>query len=67
MTVEMVVQTLIHNAEVAKTAVVNAIGLLRGAPSSPYANALEYAMITNRQRVEPAVIERVRPLIGHYF
>jgi 5'-methylthioadenosine phosphorylase len=66
-TVEMVVQTLIHNAEVAKTAVVNAIGLLRGAPPSPYANALEYAMITNRQRVEPAVIERVRPLIGHYF
>lgn len=66
-TVEMVVQTLIHNAEIAKAAVVNAIGLLVDAPPSPYANALEYAIITNRQGVDPSVIERLRPLIGHYF
>lgn len=66
-TVEMVVRTLLHNAEVAKTAVVNAIGLLAGAGPSPYANALEYAIITNRQAVPPPVVDRLSHLVGHYF
>jgi len=66
-TVEMVVRTLLHNAEVAKTAVVNAIGLLAGAGPSPYANALEYAIITNRQAVPAPVVDRLSHLVGHYF
>ena len=66
-TVEMVVRTLMHNAEVAKAAVVNAIALLADAGPSPYANALEYAVITNRQVVPQAAVERLSHIIGHYF
>jgi len=66
-TVEMVVRTLLHNAEVAKAAVVNAIALLADAGPSPYANALEYAMITNRQTVTRSVVDKLDHLIGHYF
>lgn len=66
-TVEMVVYTLQHNAEVAKAAVVNAIALLVDAPPSPYANALEYAIITHRQLVPRPVIEKLHHIIGHYF
>lgn len=66
-TVEMVVRTLLHNAEVAKAAVVNAIALLADAGPSPYANALEYAMITNRQAVPRAVVDKLDRLLGHYF
>jgi 5'-methylthioadenosine phosphorylase len=66
-TVEMVVRTLHHNAEVAKAAVVNAIALLADAGPSPYANALEFAIITNKQYAPPAVVSKLQPLIGHYF
>lgn len=66
-TVEMVVRTLLHNAEVAKAAVVNAIGLLAGVGPSPYANALEYAIITNRQAVPQPVVARLSHIVGHYF
>lgn len=66
-TVEKVVQTLLHNAEVAKQAVVNAIALLRDAPASPQANALRDALITNRAAVPPAVVERLALLIGKYY
>lgn len=66
-TVEMVVRTLLHNAEVAKQAVVNAIRLLGNAPPSPYTDALRDAIITNRQLVRPDVVEKLRPLVGKYF
>jgi len=66
-TVEMVVQTLHHNAEVAKAAVVNAIAFLADAAPSPYANALEHAIITNKQTVAPAVVNQLQHIIGHYF
>ncbi|MEZ4729091.1 MAG: S-methyl-5'-thioadenosine phosphorylase [Caldilineaceae bacterium] len=66
-TVEMVIQTLHHNAEVAKAAVVNAIALLADVGPSPYANALEYAIITNKQTVAPTVVNRLQHIIGHYF
>ena len=66
-TVEMVVRTLLHNAEVAKQAVVNAIRLLSDAPPSPYADALRDAIITNRKLVRPDVVEKLRPLVGKYL
>ena len=50
-TVEMVIRTLLRNAEVAKSAVVNAIRLLRDAGPSPQANALRDAIITNKALV----------------
>lgn len=66
-TVEMVVRTLMRNTEVAKQAVVNAIGLLAEAGPSPQANALRDAIITNKQIVRPEVVQRLQPLIGKYF
>jgi 5'-methylthioadenosine phosphorylase len=66
-TVEVVVRVLMHNAEVAKQAVANAIRLLAGAGASPQANALRNAIITDRSRVRADVVERLMPLIGRYF
>jgi 5'-methylthioadenosine phosphorylase len=66
-TVEMVVRTLLHNAEVAKEAVANAIGLLANAGPSPHADALRDAIISNKQQVRPDVIERLDLIVGKYF
>jgi 5'-methylthioadenosine phosphorylase len=66
-TVEKVVRTLLHNADVAKQAVANAIQLLTAAPPSPQANALRDAIITNRSVVPPAVVEKLKLIVGHYF
>lgn len=66
-TVEMVIKTLMHNAEVAKEAVVNAIMLLRDAGPSPQADALRDALITNRAVVPPAVVDKLHLLLGKYY
>ncbi len=66
-TVEMVIRTLLHNADVAKQAVANAIRLLASAGPSPYSNALEYAMITDKKQVRPVVVEHLRHIVGRYF
>ena len=66
-TVEMVIRTLLRNAEVAKSAVLNAIRLLQDAGPSPQAYALRDALITNKAVVRPEVVERLDPLIGKYF
>jgi 5'-methylthioadenosine phosphorylase len=66
-TVEMVIRTLLHNAEVAKQAVANALRLLADAGPSPQQHALQDAFITQKQVVRPDVVERLRPMIGKYF
>lgn len=66
-TVDMVVQTLLHNAEAAKQAVSNAIALLATAGPSPQANALKDAFITDRTRVHKRVVQRLQPILGKYF
>jgi 5'-methylthioadenosine phosphorylase len=66
-TVEMVVRTLLRNAEVAKQAVVNAIALLKEAGPSPYADALRDALITSKAATPPDVVQRLSPLVGKYF
>jgi 5'-methylthioadenosine phosphorylase len=66
-TVEMVVKTLMSNAEIAKRAVVNAIRRLEGAGPSPQAAALRDAIITNRAVIRADVIERLSLLIGKYI
>jgi len=66
-TVEMVVKTLMSNAEIAKRAVVNAIRRLEGAGPSPQAAALRDAIITNHAVIRPDVIERLSLLIGKYI
>lgn len=65
-TVEMVVQQLLANAEVAKTSVVNAVRALRDAPPSPYAEALRDAIITQHAAISHDVRERLSLLIGAY-
>jgi len=66
-TVEMVVQTLLSNAEVAKRAVSNAIRLLASEGPSPMANALETAIITDPARVPRRAVQQLRPILGRYF
>jgi len=66
-TVEMVIRTLQHNAEVAKSAVANALRSLAGIGPSPHANALEYAIITNRAALPSKAVEQLQHIVGHYF
>lgn len=66
-TVEMVVQTLLSNTEVAKQAVINAIHRLDGVGASPQAGALRDAIITNRTIVRQDVIDRLDLLVGKYL
>jgi 5'-methylthioadenosine phosphorylase len=66
-TVEMVIRTLHHNADVAKQAVANAIQLLANAGPSPYHDALAYAIITDKRRVLPTVVEKLQHIVGRYF
>ena len=66
-TVEAVIRTLMHNSEVAKQAVANAIALLADAGPSPQANALENAIITDRTLVPEKAIDNLEAIIGKYF
>lgn len=66
-TVEMVVRQLLANAEVAKASVVNAVKLLKKAPPSPFADALQDAIITHRSAIPPDVAVRLEPLIGRFL
>lgn len=66
-TVDMVIRQLLNNAEVAKASVVNAVKALKGAPPSPYADALRDAIITNRAAIPPDVAVRLDLLIGRHL
>lgn len=66
-TVEMVVRTLLKNAEVAKQAVANAIALLANAGPTPQADALRDAIMTNKKLVRADVVERLKLIVGKYF
>ncbi len=66
-TVERVIATLMHNAEVAKEAVANAVTLLADAGPSPQADAIKDAIITNKAQVRPEVVENLRLIVGKYF
>ena len=66
-TVDMVVQQLSANAEAAKIAVVNAVVALKGAPPSPYADALKDAIITRRDAIPASTRAGVELLIGKYI
>lgn len=63
-TVEMVVQQLLANADVARASVVNAVRALRDAPPSPYAGVLRDAVITARDAISPAARARLALLLG---
>ncbi len=66
-TVDMVIKTLLANAAAAQQATLNAITLLNDAPPSPFANALEDAIITNRALIPEALKNKYALLLGDYF
>ena len=66
-TVEAVIRVLMHNAEVAVEAVSNAIGMLGGSGPSPYADALQDALITDKNAVPSEVVDRLVLIVGKYF
>ncbi len=66
-TVDMVLQILRHNADVAKEAVRNAVGLLAQAGPSPQHEALRNALITDPLRVRRQTVEQIRHIVGKYF
>jgi 5'-methylthioadenosine phosphorylase len=66
-TVDAVIRVLMRNAEHAKQAVANAIEALSGIGPSPYADSLRDAIITDKRRVDPKVIEKLDLLVGKYF
>lgn len=66
-TVEAVIRTLLSNAEVAKQAVANAIGLLAGIGPSQYADAMKDALITNRAAVPARAVENLKLIVGKYY
>lgn len=66
-TVEAVIRTLMHNADVAKDAVSNAIRLLANAGPSPQANALQDAILTHKDAVPVEVVEKLEHIVGRYF
>lgn len=66
-TVDMVVRQLLANGEVAKESVVNAVKALKGAPPSPYADALRDAIITQRNAIKPEVAARLEMLVGRFL
>ena len=65
-TVDAVIRVLLRNAEVAKQSVVNAVRMLEQAGPSPYRNALQDAIITQRGLWPEQAVQRLDLLIGKY-
>ncbi len=66
-TVEMVIKTLLDNAAAAQQATLNAIQMLKDAPPSPWADALQDAIITNRAKIPEELKGKYQLLIGKYL
>ncbi len=66
-TVDAVIRVLLHNAEVAKRAVSNAILALVNVGPSPQAHTLADAIITDRDHVPQPAINNLRHIVGKYF
>ena len=66
-TVDAVIRVLLHNAEVAKTAVRNAVRMLATAGPSPQADALKDAILTDRGQIPAQTRARLEMLIGKYL
>jgi mRNA degradation ribonuclease J1/J2 len=66
-TVEMVIKTLLDNAAAAQQATLNAIQLLKDAPPSPWADALQDAIITDRSKIPQEQEGKHQLLIGKYL
>ncbi len=65
-TVEMIVQTLMRNAEVVKAAIVNAVVMLADAPPSPQKDALRDAIVTAPEKIPPQTRKKLALLLNKY-
>lgn len=66
-TVEMVIQTLNKNTEVAQTAIRNLVKSLNPERSCTCENALAAALITNPKVIPAATLEKLKILVGKYY
>ena len=65
--VEMLLETLRLNAGMAKAIIRAAVKRIPSEPDPLCANALAVAMITDRTKIPPETLEKLRPIIGKYF
>jgi 5'-methylthioadenosine phosphorylase len=65
--VELVVETLNRNTQVAQDALIKLIAALNPAHPCSCGNALSGALITEREKIPAATIAKLQPLIGKYI
>lgn len=66
-TVEMVVATLHRNLELAQRAIATAVEELDESADWPCHHALENAIMTDRNRIDPETLKILEPIVGRYF
>jgi 5'-methylthioadenosine phosphorylase len=66
-TVEMIVRTLMQNAETAQRAIAEAITKLPAARSCDCGSALQFALITRPEAVPAQLKKDLAPIIGKYL
>jgi 5'-methylthioadenosine phosphorylase len=66
-TVEMVMNTMRHNLEVAQQAIATAVERLNVDVTCDCHSALENAMMTDRHAIPLATLKRLKPIVGRYF
>ena len=66
-TVEMVVANLLQNARMAQQVIARAVEALPIGRDCECARALAAAILTRRDAVPPATLDRLRPIVGKYF
>jgi 5'-methylthioadenosine phosphorylase len=67
-TVEMVLRTFQANLEIARQAIVGVVDDLAASESDcDCHSALAAAFITDRRKIPPETVERLRPIVGKYF
>jgi 5'-methylthioadenosine phosphorylase len=66
-TVEMVMTTMRHNLEIAQQAIVTAVERLDVDMTCDCHNALENAIMTERNAIPLATLKRLKPIVGRYF
>jgi 5'-methylthioadenosine phosphorylase len=66
-TVETIVENLNKNAQMAKRIIKNIVAMIPPTQECSCARALETAIITDRDKVPRAVVEKLEPIIGKYL
>lgn len=65
--VEMLLETLRANADTARAIIRAAVKRIPAKPDPLCANALATAIITDRAKIPPETLEKLKPIVGKYF